>query len=67
MSDREATQIQVKYNLMPIDSECKGLKYIVDEQRQGIAIAGYLGMVGLTKEQAETLARELPDIIREWL
>ena len=46
-------------------SEANGLKYLVDDDRQGVIISGMRGKTGLDIRQAKALCRELPGILEE--
>lgn len=52
--------------LFAIDSEEKGLNYILDSERQGIVISGIKGKTGLTKYQFLALCREVNGIAKEY-
>ena len=52
-----------RYGVMGIDSAVSGLVYLIDEDHQGIVIAGYRGMTGLTLRQAHAVATELRGIL----
>lgn len=63
MTDLEAYRLENKYPVRAIESEARGLKYLVDDDRKGLVIAGQEGMTGLSLRQAEALCRELPGIL----
>lgn len=49
--------------LLAIDSEVKGLKYIIDGEGQGIVISGMRGKTGLSIARAKAVAVELAQIL----
>lgn len=65
MKDAEAYRLENKYpGLIAIDSVDPDLKYFYQAgEKQGIAIAGCIGKVGLTIDQAKLLLAELPGIL----
>lgn len=63
MTDLEAYRLENKYPVRAIESEASGLKYLVDDDRRGLVIAGQVGMTGLSMRQAKALVRELPGIL----
>lgn len=64
MTDLEAYRLENKYPVRGIQSEANGLKYLVDDDRQGVIISGMRGKTGLDIRQAKALCRELPGILR---
>lgn len=65
MGDLEVYRLENKYPVRGIQSEANGLKYLVDDDRQGVIISGMRGKTGLDIRQAKALCRELPGILRE--
>lgn len=63
MTDLEAYRMENKYPVRAIESSVRGLKYLVDDDRKGLVIAGQEGMTGLSLRQAQAVARELPEIL----
>lgn len=63
MTDLEAYILENKYPVRAIESEARGLKYLVDDDRKGLMIAGKVGMTGLTLRQVEALCMELPGVL----
>lgn len=63
MTDLEAYRLENKYPVRAIESSARGLKYLVDDDRKGLVIAGQEGMTGLSVRQLQALVRELPDIL----
>lgn len=63
MTDLEAYRLENKYPVRAIESSVRGLKYLVDDDRKGLVIAGQEGMTGLSLRQAQAVARELPGIL----
>lgn len=63
MNSLQATMFEKKHNVTGIDSEDPGVHYFLDGSRMGVVIAGEEGYVGLTLEQAQRIAEELPEII----
>ena len=67
MTDDEIFQLERQYpDIRSIEGGARGLKYIYDDDRRGIVIAGMVGRAFLTPEQAYTLAGELLDVL-EWI
>lgn len=67
MTDMEALQLEKLHDdITIIDSDARGLKYIYDDDRRGVVIAGTIGKAFLTPVQAYTLAGELLDVL-EWI
>lgn len=64
MTDLEAYRLENKYPVRAIESSVRGLKYLVDDDRKGLVIAGQEGMTGLSLRQAQAVARELPEILK---
>lgn len=64
MTDLEAYRMENKYPVRAIESSVRGLKYLVDDDRKGLVIAGQEGMTGLSLRQAQAVARELPEILK---
>lgn len=68
MKEQLAERFALKHDeLRMIDSEARNLQYIVCDGGDGIVLSGLYGMTGLTREQAQTLLRELPDVIDTYL
>lgn len=65
MTDLEAYRIENKFPVRGIQSEANGLKYLVDDDRQGVIVSGMRGKTGLDIRQAKALCRELPGILEE--
>ena len=65
MDDLEAYRLENKYPVRGIQSEANGLKYLVDDDRQGVIISGMRGKTGLDIRQAKALCKELPGILRD--
>ena len=65
MDDLEAYRLENKYPVRGIQSEANGLKYLVDDDRQGVIISGIRGKTGLDIRQAKALCKELPGILRD--
>lgn len=65
MGDLEVYRLENKYPVRGIQSEANGLKYLVDDDRQGVIVSGMRGKTGLDIRQAKALCRELPGILRE--
>lgn len=65
MGDLEVYRLENKFPVRGIQSEANGLKYLVDDDRQGVIISGMRGKTGLNIRQAKALCRELPEILRE--
>lgn len=64
MGDLEVYRLENKYPVRGIQSEANGLKYLVDDDRQGVIISGMRGKTGLDIRQAKALCKELPGILR---
>lgn len=65
MNDLEAHALENRYpEVRAIDSDARGLKYLVDNDNRGIIISGMKGKTGLDIRQAKALAKELPEILR---
>ena len=64
MDDLEVYRLENKYPVRGIQSEANGLKYLVDDDRQGVIISGMRGKTGLDIRQAKALCKELPGILR---
>lgn len=64
MNDLEAYRLENKFPVRGIQSEADGLKYLVDDDRQGVIISGMRGKTGLDIRQAKALCKELPGILR---
>ncbi len=68
MKEQLAERFALKHDeLMMIDSEARNLQYIVCDGGDGVVVSGLYGMTGLTREQAQTLLRELPEVIDTYL
>lgn len=65
MNDLEAYRLENKFPVRGIQSEANGLKYLVDDDRQGVIISGMRGKTGLDIRQAKALCKELPGILRD--
>lgn len=65
MKDLEVYRLENKFPVRGIQSEADGLKYLVDDDRQGVIISGMRGKTGLDIRQAKALCRELPGILEE--
>lgn len=65
MGDLEVYRLENKFPVRGIQSEANGLKYLVDDDRQGVIISGMRGKTGLDIRQAKALCRELPGILEE--
>lgn len=65
MDDLEVYRLENKFPVRGIQSEANGLKYLVDDDRQGVIISGMRGKTGLDIRQAKALCRELPGILEE--
>ena len=65
MGDLEVYRLENKFPVRGIQSEANGLKYLVDDDRQGIIISGMRGKTGLDIRQAKAICRELPGILRD--
>lgn len=65
MGDLEVYRLENKFPVRGIQSEANGLKYLVDDDRQGVIVSGMRGKTGLDIRQAKALCRELPGILRE--
>ena len=64
MKDLEVYRLENKFPVRGIQSEADGLKYLVDDDRQGVIISGMRGKTGLDIRQAKALCRELPGILK---
>lgn len=66
MKEVAAYRLENKYpGVIVINSEDPDLKYIYHTgEKQGVAIAGYKGIAGLTINQAKALLEELPGVLR---
>ena len=67
MTDNESLRMERAYPVRAIESEARGLKYIVDDDRRGLIIAGQEGKTGLSRRQAKALCREPPGLLRDYL
>ena len=65
MDDLEVYRLENKLPVRGIQSEANGLKYLVDDDRQGVIISGMRGKTGLDIRQAKALCKELPGILRD--
>lgn len=63
MNSLQATMFEKKYGLIGVDSLDPHIHYFLDGCGKGMIIAGENGIAGLTLEQAELVARELPGIV----
>lgn len=67
MGDLEVYALSNRYpELVAIDSEANGLKYILDDDRKGIIISGQKGKTGLSKSQFLALCKEACGIARDY-
>ena len=67
MTDDEIFRLERQYpDIRSIEGGTPGLKYIYDDDRRGVVIAGMIGRAFLTPAQAYTLAGELKDVL-EWI
>lgn len=67
MTDDEIFRLERQYpDIRSIEGGAQGLKYIYDDDRRGIVIAGMIGRAFLTPTQAYALAGELLDVL-EWI
>ena len=65
MNEAEVYAITRKHpEVMPIESEARGLYYLMDPEKKGLLIGGTLGMGGYSVAQLKQMCRELPDILR---
>ena len=64
MGDLEVYRLENKFPVRGIQSEADGLKYLVDDDRQGVIISGMRGKTGLDIRPAKALCKELPGILR---
>lgn len=67
MTDLEAYRIENKFPVRAVESKEKGLKYLVDDDQQGIIISGMRGKTGLSIRQFLALLEEGPGIARDHL
>lgn len=68
MKEQLAERFALKHDeLRMIDSKARNLQYIVCDGGDGIVLSGLYGMTGLTRKQAETLLKELPDVMETYL
>ena len=65
MDDLEVYRLENKFPVRGIQSEADGLKYLVDDDRQGVIISGMRGKTGLDIRQVKALCKELPGILRD--
>lgn len=67
MGDLEVYALSNRYpEIMAIESEANGLKYILDNDRKGIIISGQKGKTGLSKTQFIALCREVCGIASQY-
>ena len=65
MNEAEVYAMTRKHpEVKPIESEAKGLYYMMDPEKKGLLIAGTLGMAGYNIDQLKHMCRELPEILR---
>lgn len=65
MNEAEVYAITRKHpEVKPIESEARGLYYMMDPEKKGLLIAGTLGMAGYSVDQLKHMCKELPDILR---
>lgn len=65
MNEAEVYAMTRKHpEVMPIESEARGLYYMMDPEKKGLLIAGTLGMAGYNVDQLKRMCKELPDILR---
>ena len=65
MGDLKVYRLENKFPVRGIQSEADGLKYLVDDDRQGVIISSMRGKTGLDIRQAKALCKELPGILEE--
>ena len=64
MTDLEADILEKEMpEIIIIDSQAKGVKYLFDSRKDRFAIAGKKGKVLLTVKQAEIIKNELDEIL----
>lgn len=67
MGDLEVYALSNRYpEIMAIESEANGLKYILDNDRKGIIISGQKGKTGLSKTQFIALCRDVCGIASQY-
>lgn len=67
MGDLEVYALSNRYpEIMAIESEANGLKYLLDSDRKGIIISGQKGKTGLSKTQFIALCREVCGIASQY-
>lgn len=67
MGDLEVYALSNRHpEIMAIESEANGLKYILDNDRKGIIISGQKGKTGLSKTQFIALCREVCGIASQY-
>lgn len=65
MNEAEVYAITRKHpEVKPIESEARGLYYMMDPEKKGLLIGGTLGMAGYSVDQLKHMCWELPDILR---
>ena len=64
MNEHQRTTIENTYQVRVIDSDHPDIAYIVDDDRKGIIISEGKQFFGLRLDQARTLAKELPEVLR---
>ena len=64
MTSEESFKIECEHpDIMVVDSKANGLRYLFDDGKSRLAIAGQKGITMLTIRQAKALRDELNDII----
>lgn len=65
MNEAEVYAMTRKHpEVKPIESEARGLYYMMDPEKKGLLIAGTLGMAGYSVDQLKHMCWELPGILR---
>lgn len=65
MNEAEVYAITRKHpEVKPIESEARGLYYMMDPEKKGLVIGGTLGMAGYSVDQLKQMCKELPEILR---
>ena len=65
MNEAEVYAMTRKHpEVKPIDSEARGLYYMMDPEKKGLLIAGTLGLAGYNIDQLKHMCKELPEILR---
>lgn len=63
MTDLQIYALENKYGVRGIEGGAAGLKYIMDDERRGLIIAGRVGLTGLTIRQLKALRDDLPGLL----